>query len=102
MKRGHWKSLIASLPPGLTQTGAANFLKQPAKLVRDWIIKAKYDFKDGRKGPWSEARRRNSQKLDWRRVDWSKRDCEIARWIQQHKNINISRERVRQVRKSQA
>ena len=93
MKRTEWEKLIASLSPGMTQTGAAARLRRPSASVRYWLKKLDYRFKDGRCGRWTEARRKACRLFDYGKIDWAAPNIEISR------KFDVSRERIRQVRR---
>ena len=85
----NWKKLIRSLPKGLTFTEAAARLGQDYNATRLAIHKYGYAAVDGRR--YSQMPRRKIRVED---IDWSKSNIQIAR------ELLASRERVRQLRKS--
>lgn len=91
MKRKDWKALIDSLPANLSPRQAAKFLKRPEGTVRYWIARLNYRFADGRH-KWSDERLARARTFDYGNVDWSMRDCQLAR------QYRVSRERIRQIR----
>lgn len=92
MNADKWKTLIAKLPPRLTQAEAARRLKHPHGTVRLWLIRLNYPFVDGRSQHWTKERVTSRQKIDPNKVDWSDRNIDIAA------RFGVSRERVRQLR----
>lgn len=93
MKRARWKQFVDRLPAGLSQSAAARYLDVKPTTLRYWLLQLGYRFRDGRALSWTETRRRKRMTLFAKDVDWSQPNIAIAR---QH---NVSRERVRQVRK---
>lgn len=83
--RKKWFAKVSKLPPGLDLAQAAKQLRQPYGAVRRWAVLFGYRFPD---------RRRAVSKEQWNKVDWRKRDAEIAR------ELGVTRECVRLVRRS--
>src|SRR4051794_25735708 len=83
--RKEWFGKISKLPPGLDLHKAARVLREPYGAVRRWGVMFGYQFPDRRRAVSREA---------WSKVDWGKRDAEIAR------ELGVTRECVRLVRKS--
>ena len=84
-----WKSLIDSLPDGLTFSEAAKRLGLPYQATRQAIIRYRYPAVDGRRYGQRRVRRMVPESIDWR-----KSNIQIAR------ELLVSRERVRIVRKA--
>jgi hypothetical protein len=82
--RQQWHQRFAALPPGLSLRDVASRLDQPYASVAFWAKLMKYPFAPQRRGRKSD--------IDWDRVDWSRRNCDIAR------DLGVSGERVRQIR----
>lgn len=87
MTQDSWKSLISSLPRGLSYSEAATRLGRDYQAVRQAIIRHGYRAVDGRK--FSQNGRR---KFQYEGVDWRRSNVAIAR---EH---GVSRELVRRVR----
>jgi hypothetical protein len=83
--RKAWFEKIAKLSPGLDLAQAVRTLREPYGAVRRWAVLFGYEFPD---------RRRTVSPQQWGRVDWSRRDADIARLL------GVTRECVRLVRKS--
>jgi len=83
--RKEWFAKISKLPPGLDLHKAAKILREPYGAVRRWGVLFGYQFPD---------RRRAVSREEWSKVEWDKRDAEIAR------DLGVTRECVRLVRKS--
>ena len=83
--RKEWFGKISKLPPGLDLHKAARILREPYGAVRRWGVLFGYQFPD---------RRRAVSREEWGKVDWEKRDAEIAR------ELGVTRECVRLVRKA--
>ena len=79
-----WHRRLAALSPGLSLGQIAEQLGEPYPSVAFWAKLLGYAFTRQRRG-------RKSQ-VDWERVDWGLRNCDIAR------QVGVSGERVRQVR----
>jgi len=88
MSRTIWKRIIAELPPNLTLAELCQRLDKKYQTVRRAMRVYGYACFDGRRFAMIKYR-----KLKPEAVDWSLPNCEIAR------QFNVSRERVRQVRK---
>ncbi len=86
--RDRWFERFSKLKPGMNLREIAAELGEAYPSVYRWADLFKYDFPDLRR----EGR---VTQEDWKRIDWSKRDAEIAR------ELCLSRERVRQVRASE-
>src|SRR6185437_6180558 len=82
-----WFEKFSQLKPGLNLQEIATELNEAYASVYRWADLFQYPFPDLRR----EGRISNE---DWDKVDWCLRDAQIAR------ALNISRERVRQVRAS--
>lgn len=85
--RDRWFERFSQLPPGMNLQQIAVQLNEAYASVYRWADLFHYSFPDLRR----EGR---VSRDDWSSVDWCKRDAEIARLL------DISRERVRQVRAS--
>lgn len=85
--RRSWFEKISKLQPGLDLEAASRFLREPYGAVRRWAVLFGYQFPD---------RRRTVTPQQWARVDWSRRDADIAR------SLGVTRECVRLVRKAKA
>ncbi|HXE52462.1 MAG TPA: hypothetical protein VN541_05570 [Tepidisphaeraceae bacterium] len=83
--RTEWFGKISRLAPGLTVEKAARQLREPYGTVRRWGVLFGYKFPD---------RRRSVSREQWSRVDWSRRDADIAR------ELGVTRECVRLVRRA--
>ena len=83
--RQGWFDKISKLPPGLDLAEAAKSLREPYGAVRRWAVLFGYQFPD---------RRRTVSPQQWSKVDWTRRDADIAR------ALGVTRECVRLVRKS--
>jgi hypothetical protein len=83
--RKKWFAKVSRLPPGLDLAQAARRLHEPYGAVRRWAVLFGYRFPD---------RRRTVSREQWKRVDWRKRDADIAR------ELGVTRECVRLVRRS--
>jgi len=83
--RKKWFAKVSKLPPGLDLAQAARRLREPYGAVRRWAVLFGYRFPD---------RRRTVSREQWKRVDWRKRDADIAR------ELGVTRECVRLVRRS--
>ncbi|HEY2589122.1 MAG TPA: hypothetical protein VGI81_25490 [Tepidisphaeraceae bacterium] len=83
--RRNWFEKISKLSPGLDLNEAAKALREPYGAVRRWAVLFGYQFPD---------RRRTVTPQQWSKVDWSRRDADIAR------TLGVTRECVRLVRKS--
>jgi len=83
--RDRWFEKFSRLKPGMNLQTIAAELKEAYASVYRWADLFEYSFPDLRR----EGRVSSS---DWDHVDWCQRDAEIAR------TLDISRERVRQVR----
>lgn len=86
-----WKRLFAALPKGLTTNEIKRRLGKPLRTVQYWVARLGYKAADP-KG-WIMRRQRHAKHRRWKRVDWSKTNIAIA------KQLGISREAVRQMRK---
>ena len=80
-----WFERVSRLAPGLDLPKAARALREPYGAVRRWGVLFGYAFPD---------RRRTVSKEQWAKVDWQRRDAEIAR------ELGVTRECVRLVRRS--
>jgi hypothetical protein len=80
-----WFERITKLPTGLDLAQAVRVLREPYGAVRRWAVLFGYDFPD---------RRRTVSPQQWAKVDWNRRDADIARLL------GVTRECVRLVRKS--
>jgi hypothetical protein len=85
----NWRTLIRSLPKGLTFREAASRLGQNYNSTRLAIHRYKYRAVDGRRFSQIVKRKIKVEAIDWRRSN-----IEIAR------ELRCSRERVRQLRSS--
>jgi hypothetical protein len=83
--RDRWFERFSKLPPGLNLQQIASDLNEPYASVYRWADLFQYPFPDLRR----EGRVASGA---WDDIDWKQRDAEIARVL------DISRERVRQVR----
>src|SRR6266478_2668031 len=83
--RKEWYTKISRLPGGLDVQKAARALREPYGSVRRWGVLFGYQFPD---------RRRTISKEKWVKVDWDKRDAQIAR------ELGVTRECVRLVRRA--
>ena len=83
--RRNWFEKISKLSPGLDLNEAAKALREPYGAVRRWAVLFGYQFPD---------RRRTVTPQQWSKVDWRRRDADIARVL------GVTRECVRLVRKS--
>ena len=83
--RKAWYAKIDRLPAGLELQKAARMLHEPYGAVRRWGVLFGYRFPD---------RRRSVSREQWSKVDWNKRDAQIAR------ELGVTRECVRLVRRS--
>jgi len=83
--RKEWFAKISKLPAGLDLHKAARILREPYGAVRRWGVLFGYQFPD---------RRRAVSRERWSKVEWDKRDAEIAR------DLGVTRECVRLVRKA--
>lgn len=83
--RKNWFDKISKLQPGLDLGEAAKALREPYGAVRRWAVLFGYQFPD---------RRRTVSPQQWSKVDWGRRDADIAR------TLGVTRECVRLVRKS--
>jgi hypothetical protein len=83
--RRAWFEKVSKLPPGLDLNEAAKALREPYGAVRRWAVLFGYQFPD---------RRRTVSPQQWSKVDWARRDADIAR------SLGVTRECVRLVRKS--
>jgi hypothetical protein len=83
--RDRWFEKFAQLQPGMNLQEIATMLNEAYASVYRWADLFHYEFPDRRR----EGR---VSVEDWNGVDWCLRDAEIAR------QLDISRERVRQVR----
>ena len=83
--RKKWFEKVSKLPPGIDLAQAARQLRQPYGAVRRWAVLFGYRFPD---------RRRTVSREQWNKVDWRKRDAEIAR------ELGVTRECVRLVRRA--
>jgi hypothetical protein len=83
--RKEWFAKISRLPAGLELQKAAKMLREPYGAVRRWGVLFGYQFPD---------RRRTVSREQWSKVDWSKRDAQIAR------ELGVTRECVRLVRRA--
>jgi len=83
--RTRWFQKISRLTPDLDLEGAARLLREPYAAVRRWGVLFGYKFPDRRRAVLPEQ---------WRKVDWRKRDAQIAR------ELNVTRECVRLVRRA--
>lgn len=83
--RDRWFEKFSRLPPGMNLQTIAAEMKEAYASVYRWAALFNYPFPDLRREGRVSAG-------DWDAVDWCKRDAEIAR------ELDISRERVRQVR----
>lgn len=88
-----WKTLISSLPTGLTITEAVGILGENYSSTRAYLHKFGYKFKDGRLGHHSER-----CKVDWDAMDWRQANIDIKRFLMREKGISVSKERVRVAR----
>lgn len=68
-------------------------IHQKLGTARAWAIKVGYKYSDGR-SVWSENRLRSARTFNYGAIDWTLPNVDIAR------RHGISRERVRQIRKS--
>lgn len=85
-RQQRWAQRLASVEPGLRLTDLAARLKQPYATVQRWAAFFGY--------PILDARRDRSARVNWGRVDWRKSNVQLAR------ELGVSRERVRQVRRT--
>lgn len=83
--RKQWHAKIARLPAGMDLQKAARLLREPYGAVRRWGVLFGYQFPDRRRAVAREA---------WAKVDWNKRDAQIAR------ELGVTRECVRLVRRA--
>ncbi|HEY8751150.1 MAG TPA: hypothetical protein VIM11_24415 [Tepidisphaeraceae bacterium] len=83
--RKEWFAKISRLPGGLDLHKAARMLREPYGAVRRWGVIFGYEFPD---------RRRAVSRESWEKIDWGKRDAQIAR------ELGVTRECVRLVRKA--
>jgi hypothetical protein len=83
--RKAWFDKISKLAPGLDLAQSARALREPYGAVRRWAVLFGYQFPD---------RRRTVSPQQWGRVDWTRRDADIAR------SLGVTRECVRLVRKA--
>jgi hypothetical protein len=82
--RQRWHERFRALPMGLSLRQIAERLDEPYASIAFWAKLLRYRYVPQRRGRKSE--------IDWERVDWSTRNCDIAR------RLGVSGERVRQVR----
>ena len=80
-----WLGRLAQVEPGLKLGELAAMLGEPYATVQRWAAFLGYPIRDGR----SER----SSRVNWSSVDWRKPNVAIAR------ELGVSRERVRQVRR---
>ena len=85
--------LMESAPPGLCARELAAYLGCSEPPATKWAKVAGYALVDGRSRSWDEARRASTHWGDWSNVDWQDENIDISR------QVGVSRERVRQVRK---
>ncbi|HEX4793421.1 MAG TPA: hypothetical protein VH370_06495 [Humisphaera sp.] len=83
--RQRWYDRFEKLKPGLSLRQVAKQLRESYASVYRWAEMFGYKFPDMR-------RRGRVTAAQWDKVDWELRDADIAR------DLNVSRERVRQVR----
>jgi hypothetical protein len=83
--REEWHAKISRLPAGLDLQKAAKMLHEPYGAVRRWGVLFGYRFPD---------RRRTVSREQWSKVDWTRRDAQIAR------ELGVTRECVRLVRRA--
>ena len=82
--RQRWYERFRQLPGELSLRQIAERLDEPYASIAFWAKLLRYRYAPQRRG------RKTS--VDWDRVDWSQRNCDIAR------SLGVSGERVRQVR----
>jgi hypothetical protein len=82
--RQRWYERFRGLAAGMSLRQIAERLEEPYASIAFWAKLLKYRYVPQRRGRKTE--------LDWDGVDWSKRNCDIAR------RLGVSGERVRQVR----
>src|SRR5262249_44162890 len=82
--RQRWYKRFRALPTGLSLRQMAERLDQPYASIAFWAKVLRYRYVLQRRGRKTE--------IDWDGVDWSARNCDIAR------RLGVSGERVRQVR----
>ncbi|HEY2585200.1 MAG TPA: hypothetical protein VGI81_05500 [Tepidisphaeraceae bacterium] len=85
-RQRRWAEMLDSVEPGLKLAELVGRLKQPYATVQRWAAFFGYPIRDGR--------RERPARVDWRRIDWRKTNVQIAR------ELGVSRERVRQVRRT--
>lgn len=86
--RQRWYKCLSECPIGLSLKGISERLGQPYASVAFWAKKLRYSFTPLKRG-------RKSQ-IDWNSLDWSQKNCELAR------QLGVSGERVRQVRRARS
>lgn len=84
--RKTWFSRLSACPRGLSLNELARHLKEPYASVAFWAKALSY--------PFTPLKRGRKSLIDWEKIDWSLKNCEIAR------QLGVSGERVRQVRLS--
>src|SRR4051812_34304937 len=83
--RKDWYAKVSRLPAGLDLQKAARLLREPYGAVRRWGVLFGYEFPD---------RRRAVSREEWGKINWEKRDAQIAR------ELGVTRECVRLVRRA--
>jgi hypothetical protein len=78
---------------GWTAAELSRRLKVSSNTASKWALYFGVKLENGWKKSWTARRRLRSWKFNWNKVNWKKRDCDIA------KKFSVSRERVRQMRK---
>lgn len=86
-KFDRWRQRVAALPPGLTMDGVREHFGCSSQRVYQLAHLYGYELTKVKRG-----RTLKVTPKQWDAVDWTQRDVDIAR------RLNISRERVRQVR----
>jgi hypothetical protein len=82
--RVHWHGALSSAPPGLSIRELAQRLGEAYPTVSFWAKTFGYPYKSVPRG------RKTS--IDWDRVDWDRRNSDLAR------ELGVTGERVRQMR----
>lgn len=88
MTRTQWKSLIDTIPPGLTYQESASFIGKSYHQTYYWM--REFRIRPPQRAGVGQLRFKS--RMTWGPVDWTLRDVDIAR------KMGKTRERVRQVR----
>jgi hypothetical protein len=105
VKRALWRKKIMALPKGLTVVEAAMRLGTEYDATRKHLKRCRYKPTKSNAIVWTPERRQvaamrsTGKVVDWRKVNWSKRDADIVRLIPKQYGFAISRQAVSKARR---